>query len=567
MPAKTFLKDYDTELLAQIDLDKPHPPLDEVRRFDTTEVGWIHPVCGHKWVQPVANRVYSKNSCPVCAGRKLQVGVNDLASRNPEIAKMYDTSNAVKAEEIFYSSHSVVRWQCLTNTLHKWTSTPNNMTNSSKTGGCPFCAPYNRKTLRGDNTLEALFPAIFTLLDKSSVDDAGLVLPNSMQRLKWTLPCGHTKIATANSMITAHNRTGNANGCQSCIGSLAQNRLDFLALEWDENKNGVDFVSKNIIRSKKYYWLCKLGHSYESNLSNRLYLDSGCPVCSHRTSRMQIEVRDYLASLGLSVEENVIGLAGAKKDVDIYIKDKNIAIEFNGIYWHSEVNKPRNYHIDKKNNCTANGVRLLQIWEDDWRDNKDLVKKMLAYKVNASTPIRYYARKLFIRKATLSEARDIANRNHLQGFRAGTAYYALVTAENAPVAVLTVIRYAKKVEVARYVTETDVSIVGGFSKLLKAVETDFSTADEIISYSANDISDGDMYQATGFTLKKSYIPEYFYIGPKNKKSHRLNYTKAKFKKNPNLLFEENMTERELAALNGLIRVWTSGNSLWVKKLL
>src|SRR5690606_24877531 len=62
------------------------------------------------------------------------------------------------------------------------------------------------------------------------------------------------------------------------------------------------------------------------------------------------------------------------KELDIYLPDINLAIEFNGIYWHSELYKESDYHYSKSKLCKESGIKLIHIWEDDWVNKEDLVK-------------------------------------------------------------------------------------------------------------------------------------------------------------------------------------------------
>ena len=68
-----------------------------------------------------------------------------------------------------------------------------------------------------------------------------------------------------------------------------------------------------------------------------------------------------------------------------------------------------------------------------------------------------------------------------------------------------------------------------------------------------------MYAASGFSLKKERIPEYFYL-KSGKRVHRRQFQKH--------LLDQTLgsSEREITARMGLQRVWTSGNSLWVKNV-
>ena len=70
-----------------------------------------------------------------------------------------------------------------------------------------------------------------------------------------------------------------------------------------------------------------------------------------------------------------------------------LAFEFNGLYWHNELNKTNNYHLNKSNLCEEKGIQLISIWEDDWVYKQDIVKSMILNKLN-KTKNRIYARKI-----------------------------------------------------------------------------------------------------------------------------------------------------------------------------
>ena len=67
--------------------------------------------------------------------------------------------------------------------------------------------------------------------------------------------------------------------------------------------------------------------------------------------------------------QNRIILEG--KEVDILISSLGIAFEFNGLRWHSEeFGKDKNYHLNKLNECNKQGIKLIQIFEDEYVNNK-----------------------------------------------------------------------------------------------------------------------------------------------------------------------------------------------------
>ena len=84
--------------------------------------------------------------------------------------------------------------------------------------------------------------------------------------------------------------------------------------------------------------------------------------------------------------------------MDIYIPSKNIAIEYNGLYWHSEkLGKHKDYHLDKTKLANSLGVRLIHIFEDEWKGNKDVVKNRLRHILGCVKGM------IYARKCTISE--------------------------------------------------------------------------------------------------------------------------------------------------------------------
>lgn len=111
--------------------------------------------------------------------------------------------------------------------------------------------------------------------------------------------------------------------------------------------------------------------------------------------------------------------------------------------------------------------------------------------------------------------------------------------------------------------------MGGFTKLLKYVlglEQYFEVV-EVFSYSHNDHSDGGVYERNGFVLVHDGEPGYgYWRAGWVERQNRLKFSPSRVRGNRELEFVEGATERELAALNGLSRVWDSGSSLWVLRV-
>ncbi len=137
--------------------------------------------------------------------------------------------------------------------------------------------------------------------------------------------------------------------------------------------------------NKKYRWKCnRCGHKFED------HIDDGriprCFICYPRRinnkSNLEIELYNWLKSFKLNVIHNDRQLI-APLELDIFIPQKNLAIEFNGIYWHStEFIIDKWYHQKKVELCYRKGVRLLHIWENEWLENIKKVKKHIVYYID-----------------------------------------------------------------------------------------------------------------------------------------------------------------------------------------
>ena len=97
---------------------------------------------------------------------------------------------------------------------------------------------------------------------------------------------------------------------------------------------------------------------------------------NHTISYSEKELSDFVKSLGVEIIENDRTII-SPKELDIYIPSKKLAIEFDGLYYHSELFVNKNYHLDKTNECNKKGIDLIHVYEDDWVEHKESVKSMI----------------------------------------------------------------------------------------------------------------------------------------------------------------------------------------------
>jgi transposase-like protein len=206
------------------------------------------------------------------------------------------------------------------------------------------------------------------------------------------------------------------------------------------------------------------------------------------------------------------------QELDIYIPDKNIAIEYNGLYSHSykpwesksSLIKDSKYHLNKTNKCKEQGIQLIHLYSDEWLLKRKIVESVIKSKLNLNQKI--YARKCNIIQIDTHTKNIFLNQYHMQGEDKSKIKLGLIY-ENDLMCVMTFThsRFNKKYqwELSRFCTKSDYNVVGGFSKLLTYFRK-FNIG-SIISYADLRYSDGNVYQKNGFDLIHINSPSYYYV--------------------------------------------------------
>lgn len=106
------------------------------------------------------------------------------------------------------------------------------------------------------------------------------------------------------------------------------------------------------------------------------------PISNHRSVKEQELINWISTSVGNIQYEVGNRIILNRKELDIYFEQENIAIEFNGLHWHSEHKKDSFYHLDKTINCLDKNIDLFHIFEDEWIFKQDIVKSIILKKLN-----------------------------------------------------------------------------------------------------------------------------------------------------------------------------------------
>jgi hypothetical protein len=328
-----------------------------------------------------------------------------------------------------------------------------------------------------------------------------------------------------------------------------------------------DYTSTATIN--KYFFKCLSCNTLFDDHINDGHLPR-CTTCKPIIAGSSIcenELASYVKSLVgdldvITGDRDILG----RKELDIYIPSKNIAIEYDGLYWHGENvgGKDKKYHITKTDECAAKNITLIHIFEDEWVNKKDIVKSKLKHLFGVNNDVKsIYARKCEIKE--IDDCSDFLERNHIQGTVPSSikigAYF-----ENTLVAVMTFgkLRVAMgnknvkdgEFELLRFATEN--RVVGIASKLLQHFIKNYNPS-KIITFADLRYSVGNLYNNIGFKLVGKTNPNYwYYLNGSIDRKHRFNFRKQELPKKLKA-FDVNLTEWENMKNNGYDRIWDCGN--------
>lgn len=335
-------------------------------------------------------------------------------------------------------------------------------------------------------------------------------------------------------------------------------------------------------------WICKCPHPDCNKCSGKQFITDGgvyrtrthhnvetCTILNpinQQESWCENELRDFIRELGFEPEKNRTVLDGL--ELDIYIPQKKIAIEFNGVYWHSSKFKSPKYHFSKFKQCLDAGIQLITIWEDQWQNKKDICKEIIRSKLGIYDQ-RIYARKCKVVSVDSKQTTKFMDRYHIQGKAQGSIRLGLEY--NGEIVCL--MTFGKKrssmmgtrektegeYELVRFCGKPGVQVVGGASRLFKHFLDITPDVKIVKSYSSNDISMGKLYQALGFERISLQYGNYWYIEKNtNKRFHRYNFCKAKLR---DMGFDtEHLTESQIMDTLPYYKIVDTGMMTWVFQL-
>ena len=272
----------------------------------------------------------------------------------------------------------------------------------------------------------------------------------------------------------------------------------------------------------------------------------------------------WFSTLNIDFELNKIFTnENNKYKTDIYIPSKSFTINLYELKEISEVKgnfKDKKVHVKPLDYFLKNNITLLQLWDTEWFNKKDIIKSVVMAKLGLLTN-KIFARKCNIIKVESKIATKFYNDNHLQGLKIGGGIHLGLEYNNEIVLMCSFSksRFNKnfEYEILRLATKKNTIVVGGFTRLFKHFVNEYQPA-SIITYADRRISKGESYKNNGFEEREISNPNYFYTKDYINYFSRVKFQRHKLKELLEI-FDENKSEVENMHANNWDRFFDAGN--------
>jgi len=473
-----------------------------------------HLVCNHIYEVTPSNFKKGRG-CPKCA-KKNKIKINYLQNLLNNESKDYQWLEDYKGKS--YIKHKIKHLVC----GNIYEVTPNRFQQGCR---CPICShKYKTNRVNSDFYLNNI---LFS--KKSNYLNNILIKTNENEDYQWLedykgksyikhkikhLVCGHIYEVQPNNF---------QQGCRCPICSKQKNKII---------KKQKKIILEN--KNEEYEWLDK----YENDCHKKIrikhlvcgniykvsptYFQRGdrCPFCSFKPiSKPEKEMVDYIKKIYKGeIKLNDRSIL-SNQELDIYLPDLNLAFEYNGLYWHSEKFRDRNYHYNKMVECSNKGINLIQFWENEWKNKKEIVKSKIRYLLNKIQKDKIInARECYIKEISKEKTNNFLKKNCIQRKKSKYICCYGMFYKRKLVQVITFNKNLKnEIILSRYTTKRFHNVIGGFSRMLNYAINE-NNWKEIYSYADLRLSDGNLYESNGWKKIKYVSPDYFFTTGKKIKS-------------------------------------------------
>lgn len=370
--------------------------------------------------------------------------------------------------------------------------------------------------------------------------------------------CGHPKKG-----ILKQSKTITSNTDELIKKTKIKHKLkkyDYSLVNYVNNRTKIKIICNETSQKGKYI------HGEFLISPDNLLSGKGCPKCGNHLSYGEDEIVNIL-SHHLKVEKNNRTVLNGF-ELDIYIPSHNIAIEYNGLRWHSEeFGKDKYYHLNKTLQCKEKGIKLIHVFEDEYINSKKIVLNKIKHILGISEELpKIMGRKCVIEEINNDTAKSFLNTYHIQGYSRSTVHLGAVCGDEL-IAVMSFKKETKeclKWELTRFASHNNYICQGVGGKLFKYFIKNYK-AQEVKSFADRRWTlneEDNLYTKLGFELTQILPPDYRYI-EHNKRMHKFGFRKQILNKKYGLPLT--MTEKEMVDSLGIKKIWDCGLLKYVWK--
>ena len=228
-------------------------------------------------------------------------------------------------------------------------------------------------------------------------------------------------------------------------------------------------------------------------------------IChEHLTSYFENDILDFVKSIYDGEVLNNIRKIIYPKELDIYIPQKKVAIECDGLYWHSDKMKPNDYHFNKTLACEEKGIRLLHIFEDEWNFKKEICKSIIAESLGIYKNI-INSQECVVKEISEILAKEFLENNSIYEFKIANNYFGLFYNNE----LIYVVSLKDKQYIVQECAKLNTFVENGLNKLINFIIT--QTNNSVFIEVDRRLQNIEFYKYCGFEKVSESEPNYFYI--------------------------------------------------------
>lgn len=348
--------------------------------------------------------------------------------------------------------------------------------------------------------------------------------------------------------------------CNECYKEKQQllNKEHFFKKATELYNGFYSYIGKYKTSQEYITAICPIHGEFKVTPNDHLNKHSGCPKCGNKLSNGENDIFDFCKSLDNNIvqrDKSVIN----PYELDIYIPNKKLAIEYNGLTWHSEQYKQnaKCYHLNKTNLCKGKSIKLIHIFEDEWLEKNDIVKSMIEREISEMETV-IMVEECEIRKVSTKETTDFLEKNYIKGKHNSTYKYGLYYKNE----LLLLSTFKKKnrsneYQLQCFCPKLFTRVVNGEEKLLDIFIKEVNPKRITVNVDKR-FSNGSEFERLGFIKIGETQPNYYYCNRQHREN-KSKYTKRKLVKQG---FDDNKTEHKIMNERGFYRIYDCGEDVF-----